>query len=286
MTQYPTRVPTVAVITLVRGRSAHLRRQMAGLAALSTRPELYVVVALGDPDVRATVGSAGLAGPTRVVDLEVGAGAELPLAEGRNLGAATAIAAGADVLVFLDVDCIPAPRLIQRYRDAAGDARHAGALLCGPVAYLPPPGPGGYDLTTLAQLARPHASRPDPDDGTVLVAADRRLFWSLSFAVTAPTWRRIGGFCSEYRGYGGEDTDFAELAAAAGVGMRWVGGATAYHQHHPVSAPPVEHVASIVANAHVFHRRWQWWPMAGWLDQFAELGLARLDPSQGWVVTP
>ena len=81
------------------------------------------------------------------------------------------------------------------------------------------------------------------------------------FALTSPVWQRIGGFCTEYTGYGGEDTDYAQKAAAEKITMRWVGGAHAFHQFHPISEPPIEHLADIVANAALFHRRWGWWPM-------------------------
>ena len=298
--------PETAVITLVRGRSGHLRRQIDGLRIGSSPVDLYVAVALDDPEVRGVVASAAL--PSLVIDVPMDAPApapvqtpdlapveapveatvdatgDLPLAAARNAGARAAITAGARILIFLDVDCIPGPHLVARYRDAARDPRHASDLLCGPVAYLPPPGASGYDLHALAELAAPHPARPVPGDGEVVVAENRRLFWSLSFALTTATWLRIGGFCESYRGYGAEDTDFAELAATAGIGMRWVGGATAFHQHHPVSAPPVEHVTSIVRNARIFRDRWGWWPMEGWLRQFAELGLAQYDANLGWTI--
>ncbi|WP_375545594.1 galactosyltransferase-related protein [Janibacter hoylei] len=32
------------------------------------------------------------------------------------------------------------------------------------------------------------------------------------------TWSRIGGFCEDYVGYGGEDTDFGRLLVARGHG--------------------------------------------------------------------
>ena len=115
-----------------------------------------------------------------------------------------------------------------------------------------------------------------------MVAEDRRLFWSLSFAVTTPTWLRIGGFHPAYVGYGGEDTDFSEQAHAAGVGMRWVGGADAFHQHHPISNPPTEHLQAILRNAQLFHQRWGWWPMTGWLEAFARAGLVQYDRDLGW----
>jgi N-acetylglucosaminyl-diphospho-decaprenol L-rhamnosyltransferase len=101
---------------------------------------------------------------------------------------------------------------------------------------------------------------------------DPRLFWSLSFAVRPDVWQRIGGFCEQYLGYGGEDTDFGQSATAAGVRLDWTGGAHAYHRFHPVSHPPVEHVNDIVTNARIFFQRWGWWPMLGWLTEFEHPG--------------
>jgi hypothetical protein len=79
------------------------------------------------------------------------------------------------------------------------------------------------------------------------------------------------GFCTQYRGYGAEDTGFAQTASAAGIPTRSVGDAHAFHQHHPVSDPPVEHLHDIVRNAQVFHHRWGWWPMTGWLNAFHDI---------------
>ena len=163
--------------------------------------------------------------------------------------------------------------MLGRYHDAVLDPGHRNALLCGPVTYLPPPlDVQGYPVT-LEHLINPHPARPAPPDGDVIASTDYELFWSLSFALTASTWRHIGGFCDRYRGYGAEDTDFGQMARAVGVPMRWVGGAHAFHQFHPVSDPPVEHLHDIVRNATIFHRRWGWWPMAEWLDAFRRRGL-------------
>ncbi|UXA13477.1 glycosyltransferase family 2 protein [Mycobacterium sp. SMC-8] len=263
-----------AVITIVHGRHRHLRAQIRGLQCSTEPVDDHVVVALGDPDVVAVAESERH--PGYVVSCP--AAAPLPLARARNAGARSALDRGAELLIFLDVDCIPSAVLTGRYRAAARRAEHRDALLCGPVTYLPPAGPAGYDLATLDDHRRPHAARPSPPDGTVLPTTDYALFWSLSFAVRAGTWDRIGGFCEEYVGYGGEDTDFGQCAAARGVPMCWVGGAHAFHQHHPVENPPVRHLDDIVRNAHIYHRRWGTWPMGGWLDAFAEQGLISRDP--------
>jgi len=263
-----------AVITTVHGRHDHLRRHLAGLKRSTRPPDMHIVVALGDPTLRDVI--AETHSPARVVDHD-DASPRLPVAQGRNIGATTAVDDGAQLLVFLDVDCILGADLIDRYHDAATQPEHAKALLCGPVTYLPPPGPNGYTVNQLSNQVNPHPDRPAPPRTDIVTSTDYRLFWSLSFAASAATWNRIGGFCELYRGYGAEDTDFAQCAAEAGVTMRWVGGADAFHQYHPVSNPPIEHLDDILRNAAVFHRRWRWWPMAGWLREFQELGLIRRD---------
>jgi GT2 family glycosyltransferase len=111
------------------------------------------------------------------------------------------------------------------------------------------------------------------------------VFWSLSFALDAATWLAIGGFDEAYTGYGGEDTDFGQRACARGVPSRALGGAVVYHQWHPAPDPPLQHLRDIVRNARLFHQRWGWWPMRGWLAAFAELGLIRYDgAADDWVL--
>jgi GT2 family glycosyltransferase len=260
-----------AVITTVRGRGSHLRRQLRGLADSACHADTHVMVALSDPGVAEIVSEEGSL--ATIVDLDVTE--PLPVAHGRNRGASVALEASAELLVFLDVDCIPARQLIGRYREVAGRPEHADALLCGPVTYLSPPGPYGYSSTDLRP--NPHPARPSPRDDEVIDTTDYSLFWSLSFAVTAATWHRIGGFCERYRGYGAEDTDFAQCAAAQHVSMRWVGGAHAFHQFHPTAEPPIHHLDDILRNAAIFYERWGWWPMPGWLAEFEARGLISRD---------
>ncbi len=234
---------------------------------------------MGDPVAAGLARTAG----ADVVTLDVPADGRLPLARARNAGAAAALAAGCELLVFLDVDCLPGPGLIAGYAGAATVA--PDALLCGPVTYLPPldlPDDPARLTDRITTHRTPHAARPDPADGEIERGDAYELFWSLSFAVRADTWARLGGFWPEYAGYGAEDTDLAFTARAAGVPLCWVGGADAYHQHHPVSRPPVEHLDDILANGALFARRWGTWPMTGWLEQFERRGLVARD-GEGWV---
>jgi GT2 family glycosyltransferase len=263
-----------AVVTTVHGRAGHLHRQLDGISRSARLPDMHVIVAIDDPAVPDVVAASGYS--AHVVHCDNGPG-PLPVASARNLGALTALDRNADLLVFLDVDCIPGRNMLGRYHEVVADSEHRDALLCGPVTYLPPlRGAEGYP-ETLECLINPHPARPAPPDGDVVASTDYKLFWSLSFALTASTWQRIGGFCERYRGYGAEDTDFAQTACAAGVSMRWVGGAHAFHQFHPVSDPPVEHLHDIVRNARIFHRRWGWWPMPNWLNAFEQRGLITRD---------
>lgn len=262
-----------AVITLAHGRHDHLARQAAALADSTVQPDAYVVVAMDDPALPSVVPSADVVHVDRVAG-------SLPLAAARNAGASRARQLGADLLVLLDVDCLPEAGLVGRYRHVA---RQVDGVLCGPVGYLPP---GVHPPEQWRHLAPAHPARPAPADEEVLPADDPDLFWSLSFALRAETWQQVGGFCEDYYGYGGEDTDFGHSLAAAGVASWWVGGAWAFHQHHGEPGPPVQHLDDVLRNAAVFHRRWGWWPMKGWLDDFARRGLAAPDPATGqWVRT-
>ncbi|GAA5112907.1 glycosyltransferase [Alloalcanivorax gelatiniphagus] len=262
----------VAVVTIAHGRHDHLAAQHRSLARGSRLPDDYVVVAMDDD---AIVERREGALTSRVVRTGRGAGNSLPLATARNHGVSAALAGGADVVVLLDVDCLAGVRLVAAYGDVV--ASRPESIWSGPVTYLPEAPPEGYpeDPTDLAHWDDPHPARPRPLPGELAHSADPDLFWSLSFAVHRDTWTRTGGFCEDYTGYGGEDTDFARTAIAVGVDLGWVGSARAYHQHHPVSSPPVEHLDDILRNGRLFHERWGEWPMRGWLEKFEEQGLVR-----------
>ena len=265
---------TTAVITVAHGRHDHLLAQRRALAECLPGPADHVVVAIDDENIASLVSEGPQ--PARVLSQDREPGG-LPLARARNRGAQQALHLGHDLLVFLDVDCLPGRGLLAAYADAV--RQHPDALLCGPVAYLPPAPPGGYTAADLTK-AEPHPARPAPTAGQVVLDPHGHdLFWSLSFAVTAATWSVIGGFDEAYVGYGAEDTDFGRRAANRGVPIGWVGGALAFHQHHPVSSPPVEHLDDVLRNGRLFRERWGSWPMQGWLDAFKSDGLIEQTPT-------
>jgi hypothetical protein len=260
----------VGLATIQRGRSTHLARQAHGVAAQRVRPDRYVIVSM-DPE-------PPVAPDAEVVHRPVPDGEPLPLGAARN--AAIDALSDVNLAVLIDVDCIPGRDLVGRYAAAARGPEGDG-LLAGPVGRL---GPLPPDRLTPAEgeleAARAAAgARPLPPDGVLVSEPRVELFWSLSFAVRPAVHARIGGFDEDYVGYGAEDTDYAFRARAAGCPLHWVGGAWAYHQHHPVSSPPREHLDDIVVNARRFRARWGRWPMEGWLTAFAQEGLVRWDPS-------
>lgn len=269
-----------AVITIVHGRHAHLARQADSLRRSVRRPPVWVVVALADPGIRVVLEQCASGLTVELVEVPEADARRLPIAHARNRGADAALRAGVDTLVFLDVDCLAAPELVGGYQRVV--ERHPDTIWSGPVTYLP----DGLDERRLRNpwlLDDPHPARPAPPPGQLQHDAPPELFWSLSFALAADTWRRVGGFCEEYDGYGAEDTDFAFTAQAREVGLGWVGDARAYHQPHPETTLAARS-EDIVRNGGVFARRWGWWPMQGWLRELEESGLVRRD-GEGWELS-
>lgn len=277
---------SVSLIIIHYNRTAHLGALADGLLAGHRLPDEVIVVDMeSEDDLGGTLPRFGDL-PVRRVD--VARTDALPLAAARNAGGA---AASGDALVFLDVDCIPGPDLVASYSRIPNDV-----LAVAPVRYLRK----GWrrrvapdDDRGLRAWSEHHPVRPRPR----ATVQDRRhrLFWSLSFAVTAPTWERLGGFDERYIGYGGEDTDLAMRAAECEMAMLWLRNGTAFHQWHSSADPPWSHLVAIVANANRFHDRWGWWPMHGWLLAFAQAGLVtwssdtlrlRPPPSQGLALGP
>ena len=250
--------PGVSVLTLVKGREGHLASLLAGLARGTRMPDRLVVVDMGE----APAAIPALPFPVRHRRMPLPG---LPLARARNAAAALA---ETPVLVFLDVDCIPAANLVAAL--AADAAAHDG-LICCEIRYLPP---GVTDTSEAALLAsgRPHAERRFPGRG-IVAEANAGLFWSLAFAVRRASFERLGGFDEGFTGYGGEDTDLAFRARAAGLPLLFTASTLAFHQHHTVHEPPLQHFADIVANAVRFRARHGFWPMDGWLEAFARMGL-------------
>lgn len=253
----------LSLITLNLDRDDHLSHCLEGVARSRRVPDQTIVVAIG----------GGVLAVPPGVTVAPSPGKGLALARARNVGRRSA---DGDVLVFLDVDCIPSRELIGAL-EAAAVANDA--LICGEVLYLPRAVETGWTDRILCAEGVRHPARTFPEGG-VAIAPEPGLFWSLAFAVRAETYDRLGGFDEGFVGYGGEDTDLAFRAAAAGVQILFQGEGYAFHQRHAACDPPLTHCADIVRNALRFHARHGVWPMRGWLEAFAAIGVVTFDGTE------
>ena len=252
-----------SVLTLARGREDHLRRLIEGLTRQSVLPG-ELVIAFMQPRPSRELPETPFPIRSIVVDRQ-----HLPLAEARN---AAARAATYRNLVFLDVDCIPSPTLVESYLRGIAET---GGVLQGEVAYLPDTDWNGdepIDFGALDRAGRPHPSRPPVPESGLIEEPDMGMLWGLNFAMHRRLFLKVGGLDERFTGYGGEETDFARGLAEIGARLHWCGGARAYHQHHAVSRPPLQHFNDIVRNARLFHSKWGEWCMDYWLGQLHERG--------------
>jgi len=243
----------IAVLTVVSGRRIALMNLIRGLSLNTTLPDELIIVHMNED----TYSLPPSPFPIRAISHYDHA--KLPLAGARNCALAES---SVEHCIFLDVDCIPAPNLIQIYADAFN---REDQLWSGQVRYLTPDFSPELDAADLEVK-----SITDPVRGK-LETLPYELFWSLNFACTKTVFRKIGGFDESYKGYGAEDTDFAFMAKAQGIPLELI-NAMAYHQPHASYDPPLNHLEDIVNNAQTFYKKWKLWPMEGWLKKFVHLG--------------
>jgi len=253
---------TLSVLTLAKGRSSHLANMMLGLARQSVLPHEFIIAVMQDslyenlPDMPF---------PVRQIQIDSSA---LRLSTARNHAARLATG---DALVFLDIDCIPAPECLHDYQQ--GLVTHDG-LLMGEVMYLPAgTAEPGWDYHRFEQNCAKHSDRRGPPEEGVEPCTDYRCFWSLNFAIRRDRFLSSGGFDENYIGYGGEDTDYAKGFTLSGGMLAWLKGARVYHQHHAHHMPPVHHLATVVRNAEHFEKKWGYRTMGHWLHAFRLMGL-------------
>lgn len=271
---------SIAVVTVCTpGRAEHLRSQRAAMATHLPGARHIVVL----PERRGSAELAAELTADGVIVMEIPAGSDLPVARARNLGGDRAAELDVELIVFLDVDCMPGPELGCGYAELP-----EGIVGLGPVTYLPE-SVGAPDPSDLPSLTDPHPAREFPEHGTRRLQPDEYgLFWSLSFALRPELWRQLrvefGGFDEVFTGYGAEDTDFGRRLLYRRVPVVLVAGAHAYHRWHPVSDPPVDHLEDLLRNGAHYAERWGEWPAPGWFEAFEGRGLVRR-VGDGWEAT-
>ncbi|MAC12571.1 MAG: sugar transferase [Sphingorhabdus sp.] len=258
---------SVSAATIIRGRQDHFDHLIAGLAAQRVAPD-ELVVAHMQPEPPAL--NRSLSFPVRFCKVE---GDELPLAAARN---AAAMKASGDILAFLDVDCIADPDFVRRAAETTSLAFNG--VFLPEVRYLPAHRSGWLkksglpDYEKLCELGQRHPAKPALAGIDSAPIADHGELWGLAFIMKRSAWFAAGGMDDAYFGYGAEETDFGQRLRAAGVDLYWLGGTVAFHQHHAVHKPPLQHFESILRNAALFRDRWGEWCMDYWLEAFENAG--------------
>lgn len=140
----------ISVVTLGKGRPDHLANVVRGLVRQTMLPAELIVAVMQDdlydlPEA-----------PFPIRQMHVVSDA-LPLASARN---AAARAASGEVIVFLDMDCIPTPSLLADYAEFLTDF---DGLLMGEVLYLPGGATvGDWQYDRFAEIAVKHSDRRGP----------------------------------------------------------------------------------------------------------------------------
>lgn len=299
----------VTVITTCYGRNRHLYNLLSSLMNGNVKPAEVIIVNDDADPTRLAEFSLNIVQIATTADAVVNENSdgsniiEFDIGHNRNIGAARA---SHDMLIFLDVDCIVAPSFIEQLSIKL--QRQPNALLMGQPRYLTRPlseeeslklQDGTLSVSYLNKLSvynpyrdnfdesesNPTETSQTADKQTVTKQTAMRktedygAFWSLCFAIKRQTFEQLGGFDTQYTGYGAEDTDFSFTARQLNIDF-YLTADVIYHQQHSVYRPPLNHLNSIIINANRFYDKWQGWPMDGWLLQFSNMGLINWNAEQ------
>lgn len=171
-------LPSVAIIIPTRNRHESLKRCLSLLIPyLGAHPECSIIVSDDGDALQTREALAGELNGVQVIQ-----GPRCGPAANRNCGAAQA---SAELLIFLDDDCIPGPDLVPTYRDAA----------------LKNPEIGVFEgrISARGEVSSFADSLPANETGGYL--------WSCNFAIRRELFVRIDGFDSRYPFAAMEDVD-------------------------------------------------------------------------------
>ncbi len=230
---------SVSVVIPAFERPALLARTLAGLANQQGYPANLISVVVADDgstaDIAGVVKRSGL-DATYVRQEHDGYGA----GRARNLGAGVT---DADVLLFLDADCLPVPDLVARHM--TWHHRSQSAVVIGSRRYADTsdldPGEPGF-AARIWQL-----NGEDTEDwrsvlyrrtnGLAHGTEAFRAFLSGNVSVRRAQFTALGGFSLDFRSWGGEDTELGWRLFQAGLWFIPESRAIIYHQVQEESHP-------------------------------------------------
>lgn len=250
--------PRVAVITAGHRQHDDHLDQIGGLARAVVPPDLHVVISMGDRDLTRgrvplrhdrweTVVQAVQPGPLR---------ARRVLA--RDTGARAAVAAGAELLIFLDADALPSLHLVERYAEALaqGSADGGPQILCGGLVDPGPRPDAGYEWSRLDQLVAQDLAATGLGAGEVAPEPRLERFRSASFGITATDVDRIGGLVGPDLATSDHDLDLAARLRVAGGSLAWLGGVTALRRPRSLTDVTPAELQTLGRAANRYEERW------------------------------
>lgn len=219
--------PRIAVLTMVSGEHDHLLSQVDGLSVSTWPPDIHVVTSIRDRTVtrgRLPIRSDRWTTVVPVLPVPPSREAFLP---GLHAAGRAALDAGADVLIFLSVGCIPSRRLIKAFTEACTSSTSSTPTLWhSTLDLLGPPPAVGYpvagDLDEHLLVGR------TPSPAATVVRGGQ---WWHSFAMTARDWQLVLPRVHTTHPFDGAPSDVTEVLAARSGQFHQVTGATTYLQH-------------------------------------------------------
>ena len=249
-----------SVISIVSGRQSHLNNLIEGIKQSSVLPDELIIVGINETPKLSVENELNL----KIYKLD-DPGEHFSAARARNFGASKA---SNNHLVFLDVDCIPS---VQFFEQILIQGIANNTLIMGNPRYLLKSLEPNFPVDSLFENSIHHPHRPKINGS--MIADDYMLFWSLAFYIPKHLFQKLEGFDEKYCGYGAEDTDLSlKLKYTPGYKLL-LSEATVFHQQHPVYSPPVHQLDSIINNAEIFYKKWNYWVMDNWLEDFQKMGL-------------
>ena len=279
---------TAAVVIPVYNRVALLVRTLAGLATQTYPRHLWSVVVADDGSTDDVPGAVAEAQTMTGLDITLvrrdhdgyGAG------QARTLGAAST---GADIVIFIDADCVPDSDLISRH--AAWHHKAENLVVIGSRHDLDT---SGLDPELLARQGLPPEAREQVSNAP---SDFRRVFYrrtndlrsgdeafrslvSSNFSVRRTGFLDVGGFADSFARWGGEDTELGWRLLVAGYFFVPENDAAIFHQTQEDGEEGWRQTARAANDAHIqnliphrFYRK-------------SKPGHIYAVPKVTWIVTP